>query len=206
MRLIFSLFIIFITPLLLSAQDTLVSDETFAMEYSSEEKADGWWEIVSYEGKFRLMVPGKMNVKSDTTLTDIGKLHYHVFYHEHFMEEGSGDKKDPESNLLFLLSIYEYPAYAIHSDSSEVLGNFFQATIDGAVESVQGELIYTNDIEMNAFPGKMWRINYNGGKDVIRTRAFLVENKLYLLSVVSNKAFSINAANDRYFGSFKIFQ
>lgn len=206
MRLLFSLFIICFAQLALSGQDTLIVDESFSMEYTSEQKADGWWEIESYEGKFRLMVPGKMKLKSDTTFTDIGKMRYHVFYHEHFLEEGSGNNKDPESNLLFLLSIYEYPAFTVHSDSTEVLDNFFKATIDGAAESVQGELIYSNDIQMGSYPGKMWRVNYNGGKDVIRTRAFLVENKLYLISVVSNKAFSINAANDRYFGSFKIFQ
>ncbi|KAA3638116.1 MAG: hypothetical protein DWQ02_05545 [Bacteroidetes bacterium] len=193
------------THFLLSAQDSLVLDDSFSMEYSSEQKQDGWWEMVSYEGKFKVMAPGQMKVKSDTTQTDIGKLRYHVFFHEHFLEEGSKDKKDPEANLLFLLSIYEYPSFAIHSDSTEVLDNFFQATVDGAVESVQGQLIYTNDVQMDTYPGKMWRINYNGDKNVIRTRAYLVENRLYLISVVSNKAFSINAANDRYFGSFKIF-
>lgn len=188
------------------AQDSLDLEHVGAMEFFQEPLDEGWWEVTSYAGKFRLTVPGEMQLRSDTLLTDIGYMPYHVFFHEHFLEEEKKEKTNPENNLLFLLSIYEYPAYSVHSDSTEMHEHFFEATIDGATSGVGGELIYSDDIQMDGFPGKMWRINYNGDKNVIRTRAYLVEQRLYLLSVVTIKAFSINAANDRFFDSFRLFE
>lgn len=188
------------------AQDSLATIAT--MQYQSEPLSDGWEEITSIDGNFRMMMPGQVELKSDTFLTDIGRLNYHVFYHEHFVKEGSPrevTEEDPEKTLLFMLSIYEYPTYTIHSDSLELLDSYFEATIEGATQGVNGTLIYVNDIQKGNYPGKIWRINYNNGKGVIRTKAFLIKKRLYLLSVVSDKAFSANAANDRFFDSFEIF-
>lgn len=186
-----------------TGQDTL---NTFS--FQTEILNDGWLEAVSYGGKFRVAFPGEVKYKPDTFQTDIGKLNYHVFYHEHFLGQGSGveDKDKPGENLLFMLSIYEYPNYTIHSDSTEVHESYFKATIDGATQGVDGELIYTTDIQLNDFPGKMWRINYNNGDGVIRSRAFLIKKRLYLLSVVADRAFSMSSSNERFFESFEIFE
>ncbi len=124
------------------------------MDFFQEPLDNGWWEVISYDGKFRLTVPGKMQLRSDTILTDIGRLNYHVFYHEHFTESDESTAKNPEENLLFLLSIYEYPLNSIHSDSLGLLENFFEATIDGAAQGVKGELIYADDLELKGIPVK----------------------------------------------------
>jgi hypothetical protein len=206
MRWIFALVLSFLMFGSGISQDSLSVEKPFSMEFFQESLDDGWWEVISYDGKFRVTVPGKMQLKSDTLLTDIGKLNYHVFYHEHFTNQGGSEEQNPENNLLFLLSIYEYPDRSIHSDSISLLDNYFEATIEGATQGVRGELIYSDDINLKGYPGKVWRINYNGDKDLIRTHAYLVKQRLYLLSVVSNKAFSINTANDRFFNSFRFFE
>ena len=78
MRSIFLLTFLFLSYSSVFAQDTLA---TFGiMDYQSTGVGDGWEEVVSFEGKFKIAVPGTVQHKSDTVLTDIGKLNYNVFF------------------------------------------------------------------------------------------------------------------------------
>jgi hypothetical protein len=178
------------------------------MDYQSTGVGDGWEEVVSFEGKFKITFAGAVMHKSDTVLTDIGKLNYNVFYNQLNQKAKSDQEAEAAAadNLLFMLSIYDYPTYSIHSDSIEVLKEFFDATIEGAAQGVNGELIYANDIKMDQYPGKLWRINYNNGEGVIRTKAYLIQKRLYLLSVVAEKTYGMNNVSDRFFDSFEILE
>lgn len=155
-----------------------------------------WREIKSYKGKFRVLAPAEMTEKIDSIETSLGKIAYHTFFHQ-------SENKEAE-NLFYMVSFCEYPEGSIHSDSTDLLSEFFETTIQSATESVDGSLIYTTEINLDNYPGKFWRIEYFKGQVVIKTKAFIVENRYYALQTIAMKDKSLNPLSEQFFNSFKL--
>ncbi len=156
-----------------------------------------WDEFKSYEGKFRVFVPGAMSSKTDTITTHIGEVAYHTYFHQ--------APQPDESNVLYMVSYCDYPPNTIHSDSTALLGDFFESTIDAAVFSIAGDLAYSDDVQLDDYPGKFWRVDYLQGEAVIKTKAYLVESRYYAVQVVMLRKLSLNPYSDRFLDSFRLF-
>lgn len=158
----------------------------------------GWEEFKSYSGRFRVLLPGEMKEKLDTIPTSVGALAYHTFYYQ--PSEKNSD------NLVYMVSFCDYPEFTIHSDSTELLREFFDATMDAARRSVRGELTYQDEIEQNGFPGRLWRIDYLDGKAVIKTKALVVGRRYYAVQTITFRNRSLNLSTDRFLDSFRLLQ
>ncbi|MEM6966029.1 MAG: hypothetical protein AAF573_14775 [Bacteroidota bacterium] len=153
------------------------------------------WEVFqSYEGKFSVLAPGTFTKKENPIKTDIGELKYITYLYQ--PEEKETD------NLVYMISYCDYPDYTVHSDSTELVNDFFQATVATAVESVEGELSYTTEISKRDFPGRLWRVVYNEGQATIKTKAYLVENRYYSVQVITLKEKAFNLKIDKFLDSF----
>lgn len=183
-------------PFLTKAQDKNVRSESIA--YVLSIGTDGWLEIQSNEGKFRIVAPGEMKSKVDSIETEIGKMAYHTLFYQS-REEGS-------DNLIYMLSYCDYPAYTMHSDSLEVVNEFFDVTMESAQSSVKGELIYSDAFTHKDYPGRFWRIDYLNGQAVIKTKALLVGRRYYALQTITKKSKSLNRSTDRYLDSFRLLE
>ena len=160
-------------------------------------QSQDWQPFLSYEGRFRVMVPGSMVEKVDSIDTDIGTLAYHNFYYQ--------EENDEESdNLLYMVSFVDYPEGSIHSDSTDLLEEFFEATIETSAFSVDGEVMYSGETYLDNYPGKVYRVDYLDGKAVIKTRAFLVENRFYSIQTITYRSRSLNTATDRFLNSLQL--
>ena len=155
-----------------------------------------WIIFTSTEANFKVEVPGEMIEKVRTIPTEIGELSYHTFIHQ---EQG-----DSSDNVLYLINYVDYPEGTMHSDSTVILADFFQTTIETATESVDGKLAYSSDENLLEYPGKVWRINYNGGAATIKTKAFLVEQRYYAIQTVTIRERSMNNSTDRFLNSFRL--
>ena len=145
-----------------------------------------------------MLVPGPVELKVDSINTDIGKLAYYTFIYQ--PEDQKAD------NLLYLISYCDYPEYTVHSDSAELVAEFFDATIETAVSSVKGELLYDNELFLKNYPGRIWRIDYLEGRAVIKNRAFVVKNRFYSLRTIALKEKNLNPSSDRFFESFHLLE
>lgn len=157
---------------------------------------DPWQAFSSPVGRFEIQVPGAFTEKSDTVATEVGKLVYKTYFIQ--LEEGADD------NLFYMVSYCDYPESIVISDSTEMVQEFFESTIETAAASVKGEVSYSADVKLDKFPGKQWRIAYLGGKAVIKTKAYLVKNRYYALQTIAWKEKSLNASSNRFFDSFKL--
>jgi len=155
-----------------------------------------WEEFISYDGGFRVLVPGPIKQKVDSIETRVGELAYHTFFHQ-------APGKDSE-NVLYMISYCDYPEGTLHSDSLELLNEFFQATMEAAASSVRGELIYADDTRLQRYPGKVWRIDYLNGKAVIKTRAYVVQQRYYTVQTIMLRSRSLNRASDKFLDSFRL--
>jgi hypothetical protein len=155
------------------------------------------WDVFqSFDGKFKILTPGEMVKKENPIKTEIGELNYITYLHQ-------PTRKNPD-NLVYMVSYCDYPKYSIHSDSTELVKEFFKTTVETAVESVEGELSYSSDITMNEFPGRLWRVDYNDGKALIKTKSFLVKNRYYSIQVISLKDKGMNLQIDEFLDSFSL--
>jgi len=157
-----------------------------------------WEEFRSYEGRFRVLSPGDMRSKTDTIETAIGKLAYHTYFFE--------DAAQSTENAVYLLSYCDYPAGSLHHDSIELLADFFDATVKESAFSVAGDVVWSNDLRLGAYPGKFWRVDYKDKRAVIKTRAYVVGNRYYSVQTVMKRERSLNASSDKFLESFRIFE
>lgn len=158
-----------------------------------------WKEFQSYEGRFRVLAPGAFQQKVDSIETPLGKLAYHVFFYQ-------PEAKDSADNLIYMVSYCDYPAFTLHSDSTELLEEFFETTIESAVESVGGELAYASERPYREYPGRIWRIDYINGEAVIKTRALVAGNRYYALQTATVRSRSLNTASERFMDSFRLLE
>lgn len=155
-----------------------------------------WQEFQSYEGRFQISVPGELTHAADTLTTAIGETVHHTYYLQAENEE--------EAVLFYSIIYYDLPEQSINSDSTELVKEFFDNTTEAAARSVRGELLYQNYEELSGFPGYFWRIDYLDGKAVIKSKAWLADNRYYELKTISWKEKNVNADADRFFDSFKL--
>ena len=167
-----------------------------SLPLSGQVFGEDWQEFVSKEGAFRIMSPGILTEKNDTVPTPVGDLIYHTFFHQQ-----PGER---EGNLVYMISYCDYPEGALHSDSIDLLKEFFDATVAAAASSVAGELTYQAKEELQGFPGRRWRIDYMGGKSTIRTLAFVARNRYYALQTVAYLQRNTNVDTDSFFKSFQL--
>ena len=155
------------------------------------------WEVFkSYDGKFQVLSPGEMTEKVNLITTDIGEMKYVTYLHQ-------PESKDAD-NLVYMVSYCDYPENSVHSDSTELVEEFFETTVSTAVESVHGELQYATEINLGAYPGRLWRINYNEGNALIKTKSFLVGRRYYSIQAITLKDRSMNVSLDKFLDSFSL--
>ncbi len=168
----------------------------FLLVASSLAFQNPWQEFTDYEGRFRVLIPQAMEKQENPIETAVGTLTYHTFYYQ-------PTEKDPD-NILYMLSYCDYPEGAMHSDSTELLQEFFKTTVQSSVNSVKGELLYSDDMVIQGFPGKLWRLIYQEGEASIKTKAVMVGRRFYLVQAIGLRDKGLNPSVDRYLDSFRL--
>ncbi len=158
-----------------------------------------WITYESLEGRFSISTPHHFMEKTLKSETAIGTLETYYFVYQ---PEG---QIDAEGNMLYTLSYVDYPENSIHSDSTELLDDFFKTTIETSIKSVKGELRYDTPEKIKGFPGWLWRVDV-ADKAVIKTKTYLINNRLYTLQVVTIAENSLNKSVDRFMESFRLLQ
>ncbi|MDX1943493.1 MAG: hypothetical protein SFU99_23200 [Saprospiraceae bacterium] len=178
------------------ATDTIPTPFGIKIDLSPESK--NWREFNSYDGRFSILSPGEMKEKIDSIQTPIGILTYHTFFFQANQENAD--------NVLYMLSYCDYPEGSMHSDSTELLQEFFDATLESATASVKGELMYERNAKYKNYPGKIWRIDYLDGKALIKTKAFVIERRYYTIQTITRKDRSLNFSSEKFLDSFKLLE
>jgi hypothetical protein len=157
-----------------------------------------WQVFKSYDGKFSVEIPcATMEEKVQQIPTPMGELEYHTFV-------CAPPELDAE-NKVFLISYVDYPSAILHPDSLDLKRQLLATSIESSVESLKGTLLYQDEITYKGEQGFFWRIDYNKGNAVMKTKAFIVKNRMYLIQVATEKARSRNLEADKYLNSFTWF-
>ena len=177
----------------LSAQTPMADRE--AAPVQSYENANRWQEVDDIDGRFRILTPGPLEHKIDTLATALGQQVFHTYFFK------VPDLQRAE-NLIYVLSYVDYPAGALHQDSTELVDELLTSTEESAAEALRGEVIYSTAREAQGFPGRLWRIDYKDGEASARTLAFVVNNRYYELKTFTLTGRGLGEASDKFFRSF----
>lgn len=164
-----------------------------ALPYSISQ--NNWREFVSLSGDFKVECPGSMKEIITRTETAIGELEYHSFAFR--------DEADDTDNFMYTIMYCDYPQGSLHSDDAELVKDFLEVSVEESVQSINSKLIYATDVNVGTYAGKLWRVDYNDGEGVIRTKAFVKDNRFYSIQTVCSRERSLNKASDRFMDSFR---
>ena len=126
--------------------------------------------------------------------TDIGPVDYYSF-----VLEG----KESGSFLTTVVSFADYPEDALSLDSANFQQEFFQTSIEQAVDQLSGVLIYQSEIEEASVPGRLYRIDYGDGMTV-KSKVYLDGRRFYLLQAFYLRDKEKGHAADRFLQSFQL--
>ena len=157
----------------------------------------GQWDLYhNEEAGFSVLAPGIFEEKVQQAITPMGRMDYHILYYH--------DEDTSAMNYVYMVSFCDYPSGSVHSDSLELVNEVFLHTREQAVKDLKGYLIYDKSIDLEGDPGWFWRIHYNNGKAVIKTKAFFHGNRYYAVQTVSSIDRSANRESERFLDSFRI--
>lgn len=134
-------------------------------------------------------IPGHFKSYVDTFPTDIGNLIYHTY-------------TLTDTTLNYQLSFLDYPEGSVHSDSTDLLKDFFSSTIDASTESVKGTKKYQTEINQFEYPGFLWKIEF-GENQFMKTKAFVAGNRFYTMQVFGNEKYDTSNMDLKFFDSFR---
>ena len=111
---------------------------------------------------------------------------------------------DAEEWIEYNLTTIEYPDTIIHSDNMDIREDFFSSTIEGMVEGTAGKLLSEKEIAINDFPGREITLSLHDGLFIVRSRIYLVNNRMYSVQVVATAGSAANSDVTKFLSSFKL--
>jgi hypothetical protein len=154
------------------------------------------WKKFSPSGQpFEVSVTGEMKNGEKRILTEVGDLHPITWMYQ-------GAKDDP--NFIYSVSYVDYPEGTFHKDSTALVNELFDASIESNIKSLGGTLVYKSESPYGQYQGVIYRASYNDNKAVIKSRMILVNDRFYALQVYTLSEKSLNGDMDKFLNSFRI--
>jgi hypothetical protein len=154
-----------------------------------------WMQFRNIDGRFKVLIRGNLVEKMATIQTEIGMIESHQFVYQ---------PAEKEENLAYIIMYYDFPKGGMHSDSTELLKEFFDTTVEEAATKLQGMLVYQHDLEHEGYAARQWRVNYSDNKVAIRSRAFMVKQRFYLLQTIGFTDIEQNNVSEYFINSFRL--
>lgn len=147
---------------------------------------------------FSASFPKKPEADSQLISSVFGKLRMNSF-----MYDASADSTD--ENLVYGVMVTKYPdSLAKAAGSKAFINGFFDGAIKGSVNSVNGKLLSEKDIELDGYPGREIRIDFQNGLAVIRMRIYMVKKLMFTLQTISYTEKDGNKSMYRFLESFRL--
>ena len=163
------------------------------LPFQALEAQELWFKIDKVHQGFSAFFPERPSEATNSMDTEIGMIEQEIFYLNN--EEGPV--------YFFQINYIEYPESTIHSDSLELMEEFFEETINTATAEMKGTLVYSSDIEEQGFKGKMYRIDYKADRFTLKAKTFVVRNRYYSVQVIHEKGKDYRVV-DRFLDGFRI--
>jgi hypothetical protein len=144
---------------------------------------------------FEIEVPHEMKDGQKKILTEVGELKPTTWICQ-------GQKGD--QNHLYLVSYVDYPTDTFHPDSTALIRDFLQASLETHINDLHGTLTYQSESPYITHPGILYRASYNDNKHVVKSRVILIGDRFYAIQVYTNSEKSLNEDMNKFLYSFRL--
>lgn len=153
--------------------------------------AETWISYTPPEGGFEVLAPKAFTRTEDKTPTEAGEIAYVNL----MAQDGT--------HLLYSLVYSDMPETLVASGDPQKL---LQGARDGVARQFRGYVEKEAAITLGEYPGLEIRIQGTSEKINldIRSRFYLVKNRLYQLNIIVQRGYEGLADAGKYFGSFKL--
>jgi hypothetical protein len=142
---------------------------------------------------FSVLVPGEMIHSEKEIFTDLGNIIFRTFQYT---------PNDDNDNATYIIHHYAYPDSILSTDSTGLINEILEATVDQSVINLGGSLDYQRPINYKSNSGILYRIKYNKGKAVLKSKAYVIGDDFYVLQVFAKVELSLNNLMDYFLDSF----
>ncbi len=150
------------------------------------------WVLHAPEGEgFEILTPVAFTRTNDKVATEAGDIAYISLIAQ------------ASEKLLYMLVYSDMPGALVTGQDGQKL---LQGARDGIVQQYRGYLEKETPITLGEHPGLETRMtgSSQGVNFDVRSRFYLVRNRLYQLNIIVQRGFEGIADADKYFGSFKL--
>jgi hypothetical protein len=149
-----------------------------------------WSEFSSAEGAFSVLMPGTPTEQTQTQDTELGTIDVHSFTFE-------------QNGVAYLVGYNIFPAAVTEAATPD---SMLDGARGGQVEAVKGTLMNEEEITLGAYLGRDLEIQIENsdGTSSLRSRIFLVGDRLYQVMVVGPKGQSTSPDTTKFLDSFKL--
>lgn len=138
--------------------------------------------------------PSSMEQTSKTSQGPVGELVVHIF---------KGEQEINKQKIKYTLQFCDFPEGAIHHDSTDFLNEFFSATINASASSIFGTVDYSDPVKIQGYPGMIWRISFDKGKGLIKSKALVKGNRYFNMKVEYPKSSAFHPDIDKFLDSLR---
>jgi hypothetical protein len=151
-----------------------------------------WKPFSSAEGNFTVLMPGTPRQEQNTINTELAPLDLNAFTVE----------RPNEAN--YLVAYFDLPGdFSNMLQTSGQINEFLTGVVLGLSESMAGQLLNQQRINLNNYSGKAFRMQHS--EDVVgRYRLYLVNQRVYLLGVGTSKENYLQKSIQGFFNSFRL--
>lgn len=156
-----------------------------------------WRLYTDADAAFQIEIPGDFQHQKDTIETSVGTMTYHRY---------SCFPKDTQSHVFHYTVHYSrYPSGTIPRDSVELVNDLLNETVESTAGNLDAVVLYSDRITLeDKFQGAFWRMDLKDGKAVVKSKAYFVDDRFYLLQAFYWPERHKNVESERFFDSFKL--
>lgn len=156
-----------------------------------------WIIFKSQDSNFSVFVPGEMEKSTETFLTDIGSVDFNSFIYK-------GNALD--QNAVFIVLHYKYPMDLTAEENGTLADSILLTTVEESLIKLNGSLDYKREVDFGYYPGMLYRIKYNNGNGILKSKSFVIKDNFYSLQIYTTIEKSLNHEMDTFLDSFRLIE
>jgi hypothetical protein len=164
---------------------------------SSCSKPNRWYNLELKDQNSEIKFPEKPTNRLDKTVVKGFELPVNLFIYQ--------DEKKGAQNVAYMLATTIYPDSIANLFPNEK-GSILDLTCRSVINSSEMKLISQKKIKLNKIEGRELKLDYLDGEFIMTYKFYLHKENMYVMNTITDPKNDLNAEQNKFFDSFKIFE
>ena len=164
---------------------------------SSCSKPNKWYNLELKDQNLEIKFPEKPTNRFETTMVKGFELPVNLFIYQ--------DEKKGAQNIVYMFTTTIYP---------DTIANLFPNKMDSILDftsvnylnSSEMKLISQKKIKHDKIEGRELKVNYMDGEFIMTYKIYLHKKNMYVMNTITDPKNDLNAEQNKFFDSFKVFE